>query len=289
MIAVADILARVETLPTLPTSVARLASLLGDERAGAADFEAVIRPDPALTANLLRLANSAAFGCRREIASVGQAVALLGLKRVFEAAAGAAFARVLPPSLPGYGVNAAAFWRHSIAVAVIAERLAIEVEGRAPGLCFTAGLLHDIGKLAISSFLLEESARLKARLGEGPVPFVSVEQELLGTDHAALGQTMLERWHLPAPLAEAAGRHHQPAVAAEAPAEPLVDLVHAADCLAHALGFGADVGELRREVAPAVGQRLGLRHARLEKVASEVLEPIGELERLLQPEAGRAG
>ena len=289
MIAVTDILARVETLPTLPTSVARLASLLGDERAGAADFEAVIRPDPALTANLLRLANSAAFGCRREIASVGQAVALLGLKRVFEAAAGVAFARVLPPSLPGYGVNAAAFWRHSIAVAVIAERLAIEVEGRAPGLCFTAGLLHDIGKLAISSFLLEESARLKARLGEGPVPFFSVEQELLGTDHAALGQTMLERWQLPAPLAEAAGRHHQPAVAAEAPAEPLVDLVHAADCLAHALGFGADVGELRREVAPAVGQRLGLRHARLEKVASEVLEPISELERLLQPGAGRAG
>ena len=76
MTAARDALRRAEGLPTLPTSVARLGSLLNDERAGAKEFEDVIRPDPALTSNLLRLANSPYFGVRKEVVSVRQAVAL---------------------------------------------------------------------------------------------------------------------------------------------------------------------------------------------------------------------
>jgi len=275
------IAARVRNLPTLPGSVARLAALIGDERAGAADFEAVIRPDPALTANLLRLANSAHFGCRREIGSVGQAVAMLGVRRVFEVAVGASFARVIPPVVPGYGIEAVAFWTHCVAVGALAERLGRDLGHGVPALAFTAGLLHDLGKLAIGAFLLEEQARVRDKMRDGTAAFVDVEQAVLGTDHAEVGLVLAERWGLPAAIGVAARWHHEPGRATGGDEPLLADLVHVADCLAHALGYGADLGELRREVDPGATERLGVRAGRLEHAACEAVEGIRDMARLL--------
>lgn len=281
MIGTDEILGRVQSLPTLPSSVARLAALIGDPRAGAREFEAVIRPDPALTTNLLRLANSAYFGQCREVDSVRQAIAIMGLKRVFEVAASVSFARVIPPALPGYGIGTKGFWTHSVAVGALAERLARELGQEAPGLLFTAGLLHDVGKLAISSFLMDESAQVRARLAEGRIPFVAAEQAVLGTDHAEVGLAVVESWGLPPAIGVAARWHHHPCAATNAEETLLASLVHAADCLAHLLGYGADVGEMRREVDRRVVELLDLRPARLEKVACETMSEIDEMARLL--------
>ncbi len=281
MIGTDEILGRVRDLPTLPSSVARLAALIGDENAGAREFEAVIRPDPALTTNLLRLANSAYFGLRREVDSVRQAIALLGLKRVFEVAASVSFARVIPPVLPGYGIDTKGFWTHSVAVGALAERLARELGREAPGLLFTAGLLHDVGKLAIGSFLMDESAQMRARMAEGRIPFVAAEQAVLGTDHSEVGLAVVERWGLPPAIGVAARWHHHPLETTNAEDRLLASLVHAADCLAHLLGYGADVGEMRREVDRRVVELLDLRPARLEKVACETMSDIDEMVRLL--------
>jgi putative nucleotidyltransferase with HDIG domain len=281
VISTEDIFSRVSSLPTLPASVARLAVLLGDERAGIPEFEAVIRPDPALTTNLLRMANSAYFGCRREILTVSQAVSLMGLKRVFEVASSAAFTRVIPPRLPGYEMDAQAFWTHSIAVAALTERLGREVKAPLPALAFTAGLLHDVGKLAIGSFLCGDAARVRARLDGGRMSFVNAEREVLGIDHAEVGFAVAERWGLPPVIGATARWHHEPAGAPDAEATLLASLVHAADCLAHSLGFGADFGELRREVDRGVSERLDLRASRLERVAGETVADIHEMARLM--------
>lgn len=94
---------------------------------GGAEFEAVIRPDTALTTSLLRLANSAYFGRSRKIDSVRQAITLLGVKRLFKVAAGAAFTAIIPSRIPGYEIEAQAFWKHNVAVAILSERLAIDL------------------------------------------------------------------------------------------------------------------------------------------------------------------
>ncbi len=288
MIGTDEIFAKVLTLPTLPTSVARLAALMNDPRAGALDFESVIRPDPALTANLLRLANSAYFGLSREVASVRQAVALMGLKRVFEMATSVSFARVIPPFLPGYGIAAVDFWTHCIAVGSLSERLARDLGREVPGLLFTAGLLHDVGKLAIGSFLLEEALPMRARLADGRSSFVAAEQAVLGTDHAEVGLAAAQRWALPPAIGVAARWHHAPLEAPTPEGRAVAGLVHAADCLAHMLGFGADVGEMRREVDRRVVEMFDLRPARLERVAGDTLAEISELARLMTaPREGR--
>ena len=276
MSASAEILSHVHRLPSFPASAARLASLLHDERAGAPEVEKVIRPDPALTASLLRIAASAYFSPRNRPETVRQAVTLLGVKRTFEVATGAALASMIPARLPGYDMEARTFWLHCVAVAVFSERLAREVGGRSPDLLFTAGLLHDIGKLVISAFVQRESPSILLRARQG-MDFSAAEREVLGVDHAEVGAHVAASWHLPDPVVWAARWHHRPASATPIADRSLVDLVHAADVLAISLGMGTDTGELARSVDPEAWIRLGLSNRRMEAVASEGLQAVKEL------------
>jgi putative nucleotidyltransferase with HDIG domain len=282
MIAPPVILSRVKALPTLSATALRLSELARDPRSSAVDFERAIKPDPALTANLLRIANSAYFGLRNRVESVKQAVTVLGLRRVSEMAAAAAFAPVIPARLPGYDIEASAFWLHSVAVAVLSERLAAELKLARPDLTFTAGLLHDLGKLAIGTFVSQESGEILGRV-RGGLAFASAEREVLGVDHAQVGALVAEAWRLPAAIGTVARWHHAPDDVPEGVERPLVDLVHAADGLAHALGLGADVGELARRVAHGAEARLGIRARRLERVAGDSLDAIREMAGLFAP------
>ena len=282
MISPEKVLAQVKVLPTLSAASMRLAELARDPRSGAADFEKVIRPDPALTANLLRVSNSAYFGLRGRVESVRQAITLLGLKRVSEVAAAAALGPVIPARLPGYEVEASTFWLHSVAVAVLAERLAEELGMKRPELTFTAGLLHDVGKLAVCAFVAVEAVPILEAV-RGGLAFVAAERAVLGIDHGELGGKVAEAWSLPAAVADAARWHHEPAGAPATVDRVLVDLVHAADALAHALGLGTDAGELARTVDGEVEERLGVTARRLEHVAGESLDQISELARLFAP------
>jgi len=280
-----QVLARVKKLPTLSTTMARLWTLAKDDQAGAADFEKVIRPDPALTANLLRVANSAYFGLRCRAESVRQAVTLLGLKRVCEVATSVAFAPVIPARLPGYEVDASSFWTHSVAVAVFSEKLAKELSIGTPDMLFTAGLLHDIGKLVVGVFVADEQGEIMRRVRAG-TSFVEAERAVLGTDHCALGAMVAQAWSLPPAVGWVARWHHRPADAPPDVDGKLVGLVHAADALAHAMGFGADSGELAREIDGSVEQKLGVKARRLEAVAGSTLDAIREMGSLFASSSG---
>lgn len=273
MIALEKILAHVEDLPTLPDVVARLSLLISGDVWSAADFEEVVELDPALTANLLRLANSPYFGFSRKITSVRQAVTLMGIKRVFEVAASGAFSRVIPPHISGYDMQAREFWRHSIAVAIYSERLVLELGLSLPTLTFTAALLHDVGKLVIGAFLSQESGSMMQRLNAGDTTMVEVEHATLGTDHAQVGALVAKKWNLPEVVEIANQWHHRPN---EVPADHqmLIDLIHTADLLAHSLGYGVDCGELSRRLDPEVAKRLTLTPMALERVAVSTFDQI---------------
>jgi putative nucleotidyltransferase with HDIG domain len=272
------ILEKVQTLPTLSPVVARLSALVHDDRSSAVDFERVIRPDPALTANVLKLANSAFFGLERSVESVRQAVAVVGLKRLFELATSVVVARVIPPRLPGYEIDAAEFWRHCLGVGVMAEQLASESGKGRPELIFAAGLLHDLGKLAVGTYVALEATAILERTHGDDTAFVVAEREVLGTDHAEVGGIVAEAWGLPPSVVFAARWHHRPEEVSASEHGPLVDVVHIADGLAHSLGLGADVGELARKVDGSALARLSIRRKQLERIASECLGQVSELQ-----------
>jgi putative nucleotidyltransferase with HDIG domain len=279
------IVAAVKELPTLSQVTVRLAALLRDPRTSAQDLERVIRVDPALTANLLRVANAAYFGLRCRAESVRQAVTLLGVRRIYDIAAAAALAPVIPPRIPGYEIDAPVFWVHSVAVGVLAERLARELDIAPPDLTFTAGLLHDIGKLAIATFVGGASRAILAHVRRGEA-FAAAERTVLGLDHGEVAALVAEAWSLPPAIGAAARWHHAPEAVARGEHGPLVDLVHAADGLAHAMGLGADAGELARTIEAGVEERLGIRARRLERVAGESLDEIREMASAYAPAAG---
>ena len=269
MISIDTILADMERLPTLPLSLARIMNLADDETASMRDIEEAIRPDPALTATVLRLANSVFFGCSREITSLRQAATLPGANKLAEAATGGALARLVPKTLPGYGIDAVEFFRHSVAVAVICERMGAELDLGDRGALFTCGLLHDVGKLLVSDHLARQPAAMRG-VREERCTFVEAEREILGLDHAEVGGAMAAEWDLPTSLCTVVRRHHEP----EQVTETAVDAIHVADGLAHAMGYGADKGELARRINPGALERIGAPVRELERIMSQAVEQI---------------
>ncbi len=269
------IIARADSIPSFPASAARLTSLLTKDSANANDFEQVIKPDPGMTANLLRLVNSSYFGLGREIASVRQAVTFLGTKRLFEIVTSASFSQVIPERLPGYAIDARSYWMHSVAVAVIAERVAAQTSAHEPDLTFTAALLHDVGKIVISQHVGREELP-----PEGPLLSVENERAALGADHAEVGAEVARSWKLPAGAGAAARWHHDPE---GAPPEQrgLVNLVHVANAVAHAIGFGADDAETSRPLSPAALEGLGFTQSDADELIALWANPALAMDEIL--------
>lgn len=262
------------TLPTFSTSIARLEKALDDETGGIGVVEAVIMKDPALTANLLRLANSAWVGARREVADIRQAISLIGLRRIRDLAIATAFSRAMPKVLMGYGMSIEGLWRHSVAVGVLAEKLGRSLAFDESVPLFVAGLLHDIGKLVIGTLLSEHEKDVMASLDAGRLTFIEAEQERLGTDHGVIAEALGERWKLPQPVVVAGRWHHQPSDPRISSHQNVVDVVHMANTLAHMLGFGADLGGLARTVDSGSASRLGIHRRDLEVLASTHFDAV---------------
>lgn len=272
------LMARIDALPTLPEAAARLSALLGDERATAADFERIIRPDPALTANLLRAANSAFYRGVREITGVRDAVARMGVRRVYEVATSASFRRVLPRVIPGYELAVGAFWPHSISAAVYSERLARATLVAPADLAYTAGLLHDVGKIVIGTCLAQDVAPTQKLA----LATVFSEREALGIDHADVGEEIALRWRLPLPVGDAARYHHEPSLAPEGSARALAALIHVSDVLARRSGHVADPQSEAPEYDPTALELLRATDQSLEKLARDCEEEIRAMADLTQ-------
>lgn len=263
------ILNKVRTFPAMSQSATRLLELLGDPDASVSDVEVAVRYDPGLTANLLKLANSAFFGQQGTIASVRDAVLRLGMKRIFQLVMTYSTGSVLSPPVAGYDTRPGEMWLHCIAVSVATERIAAGL-----GLCgsdeiFTAALLHDVGKLVLGEFVGAESATV-ATATSGGASFDAAERQVLGVDHGEIGALILEDWSLPEELVSVVRWHHRPEELD--PPQLLVDVVHVADMLCMSLGYDEGREGLHYRISPVVAGRLGIRAADLERFAMETME-----------------
>lgn len=230
------------SLPCSPALLPRLIAALQDQSSGADEIGEIIRMDPALAASTLRVANSAYFATGSEPAeSVAEAVVRLGLREIFRLAALALVNRW--ENNWGHGAyhgEPGDFCRHALCTALAAEALAEASERVDSQTAYTAGLVCDMGKLAVAHACgpFFPAIRLEQeRLGG---PWIRAERSVLGYDHAQVGAQLLKLWHFPPTLAAAAEFCQDPA---HAPAEslPLLAHLHAAKYLA--ISFGPGVGE----------------------------------------------
>jgi putative nucleotidyltransferase with HDIG domain len=268
------ILAKVEAFPSIPGSALKLLELVDQADVSFKEIEDVLRVDPGLTANILKLTNSAYFGLPTKVGSVKQAVTLMGLKRLKQLVMASCVNAVMDRDIPGYDLSAGELWRHSIAVSVAAEGLVGELKLKSGDDIFTAALLHDVGKLILGQFVCNDLAAIKAAAGE-TVSFERAEREVLGTDHAEIGARILRHWAFPASLVHAVHWHHDPEEAASG--HTTTDIVHVANMLCLMMGIGVGREGLQYQPSSLVTQRLGIKPFQLEIVASRTLQSTGDL------------
>lgn len=267
-------MAQVNSFPNMPVAAEKLLSLLNDPERSLSQVEAVLRLDPGLTANVLKMTNSAYFGLPSKIGSVRQAVVLLGSQNLVQLVLASCVHSVMEKPVAGYDLSPGELWRHAIAVSVAAEALVEELKIPAADVVFTAALLHDIGKLVLGGFVKDELEKIEGQ-ATGKISFVAAEQCVLGTNHAEVGALILKNWSFPPEIVEAVQWHHTPAAVGE-PGN-LTDIVHVADVLSLMIGIGVGREGLQYQPSLAATKRLGLTQFQLEKVASLTLQRVSEL------------
>ncbi|MBI5577980.1 MAG: HDOD domain-containing protein [Deltaproteobacteria bacterium] len=275
---VRHIMAQVRSFPGMPATAARLMPMLQNPDASAAQIEDVLKYDPGLTANILKLTNSAYFGLPSRVSSIRQAIMLLGWKRLLQLVMTMCMSAQMTKPLPGYGLSRGELWRHSVAVSVAADVLVKSLSIPDADEVFTAALLHDIGKLVLGEYVQEDLREIEQMVGKG-ISFEVAEFVVLGTNHAQIGALILQNWSLPQELVNAVSRHHDPDQCGHACR--LSDVVHVADILGWMTGYGR--GRNGQPVEPAfeVTERLGIGDGQMEKLAEKTRQEVTRLSGIL--------
>ncbi len=199
----------VDKLIPRPDIALEVMTMAHDTQCSILEMANKIEMDPNLTANMLRLANSAYFGHMREITSVRDIIVRLGLDTVKLIAITGASAGLMKTPQQAYNLDPGSLWHHSHATAVLSSVIAKYARVEDPAPIYTASLLHDIGKVILNRPLQVAISNNK-NLGKKFHSLIELEHFLLNTDHARVGMALLQKWGLPDNITLPVGLHHQP-------------------------------------------------------------------------------
>lgn len=272
------IMGQVKSFPGMPATAARLMPLLQSPHASVDQIEDILRYDPGLTANILKLTNSAYFGLPSQVSSVRQAILLLGWKRLLQLVMTMCMSALMKKPIPGYDLPQGELWRHSVAVSVAADLLIASLNINDVDEVFTAALLHDIGKMVLGSYVLGDLEKIKEMVTKG-ISFEVAEYVVLGTNHAAVGARILLSWSLPQELVNAVRWHHDPDSCEKDCM--LSDVVHVADIVGRRIGYGKGRNGQAAEPSFEAIERLGLTQGHIDQLSEQTLLEMNKLAEIL--------
>jgi len=268
------IINKVKRLPTLPTVANKVTRLIKDPTCTAIKVSEVIDKDQSLTTRVLRLVNSAFYSLYTEVTSVRHAVALLGFKTISQMVISISVFDVFKGG-HGREFNREEFWKHSIGCAVISQMIAQKTHYPRADDCFTAGLMHDIGKVVLDQYLHEEMRKVIQLTQEREIYFADAEKEVMGLNHADIGGQVMKNWNIPHPIMVAVKHHHQHPNERKGSAfsqDLIVDIVKLSNviCRREKIGYSGDA--ITPELTGALWERLNID----QKSINRVIESCGE-------------
>lgn len=271
MIELKELIAKIDDLPPMPDIAIKLIELAGDDDVDMGKVAAMISRDPAMTASLLKVCNSSFYGFSNKISSIQQAASLFGLKKILQMAVMVLSSKYLAAKTKGYDLDEGDLWKHSFITATAAEKLASKVRYRDAGMAFTAGLLHDIGKLIIHEYVGDKLAEIREEAERDGMGFRKAETKVLGFSHAEAGAMLMKRWNFPEEMVDAILFHHDSDNARID--KDLARIVQIADAITMIMGLGIGSDGLCYNVPDSALKGLGIED---ERAIVEIMTCVSE-------------
>ena len=262
---------QIDNLPTLPTVYAEVERLCKNPDVSADELSKVIETDPSITLKLLNLSNSAFFGFSRRITTVRDAISLLGNQTVENTILNIAVFEATRDLKNSAGLDKNQFWVHSVGVGSVARFISGKM-GLNREESFTAGIVHDMGKIILDALYTDFYTNVFARVQEGSLSIFEAEEEVIGLNHSQIGRELCKNWNLPTGLTEAVAHHHRPSGAEED--SEIASLTHLGDAICRKLGVGSGGDDTVPDLAPAALRRLNLTAEQATEWEPEIQEAI---------------
>lgn len=264
-------------LPSLPHVFGQITEIMSDLNSSASDFAEIISKDPALSARMLKIVNSAFYGFRSRVDTISRAVAIIGTNDLYSLSLSMSVLKIFD-NIPDHFVDMQSFWQHCIACGIIAKIIATHQGFLNTERFFVAGLLHDIGRLVLYKYLPNETKRALVQAGlNGDLLFKS-ESRVLGFNHSRIGGMLMKKWHLPPELDHMVRFHHKPESSSFFHETAII---HVSDILTNAFDFGTSGERFVPPLSKEVWDVLKLPAGLIEKIVDQTNDQIVEVTQIL--------
>jgi len=269
------ILRSLDDLPPMHEVVMKAQEIMADPNSDIEDLVAIIETDQSMVVKILKLINSAYYGLGREVSSVRQACSLLGFQALRELIVAVGVSNVLGKKLKGYEFESGELWLHSIATGFCSRILAEKKNRELANGAYTAGLLHDVGKIILDPYVLERKDAFDDFMKDETKMVLDAEKSILGFDHAEIASDICRKWHIPENVILAMQYHHYPSLSK---GSELAHIVHTADYLVRLSGLGYEDDDLMIELEEGALEFLGFTQENFSEITFQALEYAQKLD-----------
>ena len=270
----AEIERTMETVRPIPQVALKILRLIENEEYEITALADEIRKDQVISARTLKLCNSVAFAGRNRVESIDQALVYLGMRLFVKLVVAASVNEFFGHSGLGYSLCKGGLYHHAVGTAIVAEKLAEYSGAVGTGIAYTAGLLHDIGKVVLDQSIASVYPLFYRKLMDEGINFSEAENQVLGLDHTRVGSQLARKWAFPESLIDIIGNHHAPEKAAQH--VELAHVVYLADLLMSRFRSGLELERLNTMALSARMTAVGLSIDKFEELVD--LIPAGVFE-----------
>ncbi len=278
MSAIQELIKEIKNLKPIPAVINQILEIVDKPGSSMGQVANIIQYDPAVTASVLRMCNSAFFGLKHPAESIKDAVTLLGIDQILEIVLVNSGAKALSNKNKGYGLHEGALWKYSVSSALIAKQIAQKLELENKNTIFTAALLKDIGKVVLDRFVQDSFEKITALVVNENFSFREAEKKIIGVDHTELGGMIAKMWKFSPKMVKIIRNHHLTDISMIKEKE--IAVVYLADCICMMIGIGVGADGLAYRFNDQVIAELGMEPDDISKIIAQFAFNMQKIEDL---------
>ena len=280
MSAIKELIKEIDNLKPIPAVVNQIIAVSEDPASSLGDIAEIILYDPVITANILRMSNSAFYNLPRRVESVQEAISFMGMDQVIDMVLMKSGVANISKGQLGYGLHEGELWKHAVSSALIARDLAEKKGSQHKQMIFTAALLKDIGKVILDRFVGHSFQKIDDLVKNQGFSFKEAEKKIIGIDHAELGGLVAEMWDFSEKMVGMIKNHH---LNDEAAREDLdTQILYVADNVCMMMGIGGGADGLAYRFHKDVLKKLGITPVDLQEIIASFGSQMKKVEDLLK-------